>query len=56
MPQPKKQSDQRGQGNQNVKGVTNVQAIRDTDQNTQSKNRPQSPAAEHPHQKLAPEK
>ena len=56
MGQPKKQSDKRGQGGQNVKGTTNVQAIRENDQNTKSEKRPQTPAGEHPNKKLANEK
>ncbi len=56
MGQPKKQSDRRGAGNQNVKGTTNVQAIRANDQNVKHANQPQHPEAEHPHQKPAGEK
>ena len=56
MAQSKKQSDVRGQGGQNVKGVTNVQPIRPTDQNVKSANRPQKPEAEHPQWKPSGEK
>ena len=56
MGQPKKQSDIRGQNNQNVKGTTNVQKVRPNDQNLTPAKRPQAPESEHPNQKLSNEK
>lgn len=54
--QPKRKSDVRGQGNQNVKGTTNTQAIRPNNQNVDPKLQPQQPAGKHQNQKLSGEK
>lgn len=54
--QPKKQSDVRGQGGQNVKGTTNTQAIRPNDQSVSPKNQPQQPGSKHASKKLSGEK
>ncbi len=51
MSQSKKKSDIRGQGNQNVKGTTHVQAIRPNDQNITSTNRPDEAEGKHQHEK-----
>lgn len=56
MGQEKRQSDVRGQDGQNVKGTTNVQATRPTDQNIKPANRPQNPEAEHPNRKPSGQK
>lgn len=52
MSQPKKKSDVRGQGNQNVKGTTHVQAIRPNDENISLINRPDEAQGKH-HEKPA---